>query len=104
MAREKEWEKQVVLEREKVELEEKLNELQRYIAVGPLLGYYLWILFLDIHRLHDSSIKDAKSEVDRLELATNEAQSQKVVLCPVHADMANTYSVSLLCIVVSIGV
>ena len=31
-AREKEWEKQVVLEREKVEMEEKLAESQRYTA------------------------------------------------------------------------
>ncbi len=30
-AREKEWEKQVLLEREKVELEEKITQLNRYV-------------------------------------------------------------------------
>ena len=36
-AREKEWERQVMLEREKVELEERITELQRSFHFQPSL-------------------------------------------------------------------
>lgn len=56
-AREKEWEKQVVLEREKVELEERVAEQER---------------------LQCSTVEDCHAKMDRLEAAFSQLQDEKV--------------------------